>query len=80
MKKENIFTYIVLIVLTVFTAFFSNFFSGLKIVSILILILSIFKFLLISFNFMELKKAHPFWKVLLITYLSVFTVIIIIII
>ncbi len=72
MKNKYTITYLVLLVLTSTTAVFSNIFSGLKAISILILILSALKFLLVAFNFMELKKAHLFWKVLLLIYLSVF--------
>ena len=72
MEKKAIYTYFALLVLTAITAYFANNFYGIKFFSILILVLSGIKFLLVAFNFMELKKAHPFWKMLLITYLSLF--------
>jgi hypothetical protein len=38
--------------------------------------LSSIKFLLVAFQFMELKKAHSFWKILLSSYLILFTLIV----
>ncbi len=72
MERKELYTYLTLLLLTVFTAYFANNYHGIKIFSILILILSGIKFLLVAFNFMELKKAHPFWKVLLVSYLTIF--------
>ena len=76
MEKKDIYTYFALLVLTAITAYFANNYYGIKIFSILILVLSGIKFLLVAFNFMELKKAHPFWKVLIISFLSIFIIII----
>ncbi|WP_157499546.1 cytochrome C oxidase subunit IV family protein [Flavobacterium commune] len=62
MKKSLLFTYGLLIALTLFTALISKsaFFSGSVI--LLILFFSAIKFLLVAFQFMELNKANPFWK------------------
>jgi len=76
MERKELYTYLTLLLLTVFTAYFANNYHGIKIFSILILILSGIKFLLVAFNFMELKKAHPFWKVLLVSYLTIFITIV----
>ena len=76
MEKKNSYTYFALLALTVITAYFANNYYGIKSFAILILILSGIKFLLVAFNFMELKKAHPFWKVLLIVFLVLFILII----
>ena len=72
MQKKDIYNLVALIGLTILTALFSTQFSSLKYVSIIILVLSAFKFILVSFNFMELKKAHAFWKTILIIYLIIF--------
>jgi hypothetical protein len=72
MKKKDIYTLILLIILTSTTAFFSNFYSEWKMVGLLILVLSGIKFILVAFQFMELKKAHSFWKGLIITFLTLF--------
>jgi len=76
MKKKDIYTLIALITLTILTALISNKFEQPKSLLILVLFLSILKFILVTFGFMELKKANPFWKIIVITYLLVFGVII----
>lgn len=78
MKKIHIITLFVLIMLTILTALFSIKFNALKNVSTIILTLSIVKFLLVAFQFMELKKAHVLWKGILITFLSLFFIIILV--
>ncbi|MEE9348721.1 MAG: cytochrome C oxidase subunit IV family protein [Flavobacteriaceae bacterium] len=75
MKKKDIITLGILTVLTVVTALFATKFNNLKNVAIIILGLSFVKFLLVAFQFMELKKAHIFWKIFLLTYLSIFLII-----
>ncbi|WP_298371064.1 cytochrome C oxidase subunit IV family protein [uncultured Lutibacter sp.] len=64
---------IVLIVLTIVSAIFSN--SNLEFTSTIILILSIFKFVGVSFYFMELRKAHVFWKASVLIFLFLFSVV-----
>lgn len=76
MKKKDIYTLLALVGLTVLTAIFSTQFGNLKYVSLIILTLSAIKFLLVSFNFMELKKAHSFWKAIILIYLIIFVMII----
>jgi hypothetical protein len=80
MKKKDIITLFVLIGLTILTALFSTQFNEIKYVSLIILLLSAVKFLLVAFQFMELKKAHVFWKVILVAYLSIFLIIMTIVI
>jgi hypothetical protein len=73
MNKVSIITLLVLIILTVASAFFSNiddtYAAG------IILGFAALKFIGVAFQFMELKKAHVFWKVTLLTVLTVFTTI-----
>ena len=76
MAKKDIYTLAGLIILTIVTALFSTTFNSIKYVSLIILILSIIKFLLIAFQFMELKKAHSFWKSIVLIYVTLFVVII----
>jgi len=73
MQKKNIYTLVLLIALTISTAFFSKSNTNLKTVGLIILVLSGIKFVLVSFQFMEMKKAHNFWKGLIIVYLLLFT-------
>ncbi|MDI5897066.1 cytochrome C oxidase subunit IV family protein [Flavobacterium yafengii] len=70
MKKTLFITYGLLIVFTASTALISNTMSVSGLAIILIMGLSVLKFLLVSFEFMELKKANPFWKVSLISVLG----------
>lgn len=72
MQKINIFTLTILILLTISTAILSNYFNSLKYIVFLILGLSGVKFILVAFQFMELKKAHQFWKSLIIIFLILF--------
>ena len=73
MKDSNTKTLIVLIVLTVVVV---GFLSGMEETSnkwfMLILGVSSVKFLLVAFQFMELKKAHVAWKIVLSAYLLFF--------
>ena len=70
MKNPVTITWIVLIVLTITSALVSKLDS--KYVVFIILILSALKFLAIAFQFMELKKAHRFWKTIIIGFIFVF--------
>ncbi len=74
--KKNIITIGLLLVLTVLTAITSMYYSDFKWAALLILGLSSIKFLLVSFQFMELKEAHAVWKTLVIGYLVVFITIV----
>ncbi len=72
MQKKDIYTLVLLILLTITTAFFSNLENGLKVIGLIILILSGIKFIAVAFQFMELGKAHNFWKGLVISFLTLF--------
>ncbi len=72
MQKKDIITLVFLLFLVSITSFISLNLSGLKIVSVFILILSGIKFLAISFQFMELKKANSFWRILISACLTFF--------
>ena len=71
MEKKDIYTLIALVLLTITTALFSHT-KGLKLIGFIILALSGIKFLLVAFQFMELKKAHKLWKILLVGLLVIF--------
>lgn len=63
MDKGIRFTYILLIVFTILTAVVSAVgVEGNKFIAFVIMALAGTKFLLVAFHFMELKKAHSFWK------------------
>lgn len=56
---------IVLTILSVVAAYYTNFIA-------VIMILAALKFMGVSFYFMELHKAHLFWKVGLLLFLALF--------
>lgn len=76
MKKDLFLNvWVLLIILTITTALISNAALSLTTAAILILGLSIVKFLGISFYFMELRKAHFFWKFSVLFYVIFFFII-----
>ncbi len=77
MKKTLVYSYGILILLTIITAIISKVLMGNDFVVSLILALAVFKFLLVSFQFMEMKKANSFWKISLIATLCLIVVLII---
>ena len=77
MKKPKI-TLIVLVVLTLIASFVST--SVGVYAAIGILALAVFKFIGVSFYFMELRKGHLFWKGALLAFLVVFMISIMVII
>ena len=70
MNKQNVITWILLLLLTVIAGHISN--AHLSYVIPLILLLAILKFIGVAFNFMELKKANVLWGVLILGFLVVF--------
>jgi len=77
MKKSLISTYILLIIVTIATACVSGMSSVFEVVVALIMVLAGLKFLLVAFHFMELKKAHSFWKISLILTVGLFIVLVV---
>ena len=73
MNKHTIVVWILLVLLTVAVGFISS--LSLDVAVIIILFLSALKFIGVTFYFMELKKAHVFWKVSILIYLSFFSII-----
>jgi heme/copper-type cytochrome/quinol oxidase subunit 4 len=69
-KKALVFIYGLLIILTMATAFISNSFLLSRTLIGVILGFSAIKFILVAFQFMELKKAHVFWKASLLLVLG----------
>lgn len=77
MHKIATITWISLIGLTIVSALVSKM-ENIYVV-LIILILSALKFLGIAFQFMEMKKANVFWKILIIGFILIFTTAILII-
>ncbi len=72
MKLTNKNTIILLYILTLSTALLSTYYYGWKFLATAILLLSAIKFILVTFQFMEMKKSHSFWKTFIIIYLILF--------
>ena len=72
MERKNIYTLLALAILTITTAFFSNHSDTIRYTALLILLLSGIKFILVAFQFMELKKANALWKTLIVLILVFF--------
>ena len=70
MKNAATITWFILILLTITSAMVSKLES--KYAVLIILILSALKFVGIAFQFMEIKKAHVFWKTLIIGFIFLF--------
>lgn len=77
MKKSLILIYVLLLLLTIATAWIANLYAISVFVVPLLMVLAAFKFLLVAFQFMELKKANSFWKISLIVTLGLLIVVII---
>ena len=65
MKDTISSTFILLLALTVIAAFLALNVSA-EIMATTVVTLALIKFWLVAFQFMELKKAHPFWKYLIL--------------
>lgn len=73
MTRKNLFLiWITLVVFTITVVFASTFLVGKNHFPVIILLISSIKFIAIAYYFMELKKAHVFWKTILIIYLVLF--------
>jgi len=78
MNSRTIFVWIILVLLTVVVGVISSF--PLSYAVITILVLSVIKFIGVSFYFMELKKAHIFWKASVLIYVLLFSTIVLVVI
>lgn len=58
MRNQITITYLILLVLTTLTAIIASN----KVLIVAVILTAIVKFWLVAFQFMELKKAHTFWK------------------
>lgn len=77
MTKRNIITWVLLMILTVVAGLVSS--AKSVYIIPLILLLTVLKFLGVTFNFMELNKANTFWKVIVLGFLILFIGIILIV-
>lgn len=66
--KQTLFSTFILLIAMTLLATFSVFKVNPEITVKVIIALSIAKFWLVAFQFMELKKAHPFWKYLILGF------------
>lgn len=79
MKRSYLYTWFGLIALTLLSYFFSEkWLSGMQL-AIAIMLIIVIKFIAIGFQFMELKNADHGWKLLFISFIGLFSVIVLII-
>jgi len=76
-KKSLVFIYGVLILLTMTTALIANATAISRTVVAIILGISAIKFILVAFQFMELKHANVFWKSCLLFVLGLLLLVLI---
>jgi len=76
MEKKTIYTWVTLLVLTVISGIISTQTSNY--IPIIIILLASFKFIGVAFDFMELRKANVFWKILVLSFLTVFNTVVLI--
>lgn len=67
MKDAILSTFILLLALTLIAAFLAFNVSA-EIMATTVVTLALIKFWLVAFQFMELKKAHTFWKYLILGF------------
>jgi hypothetical protein len=72
MKLTHTKTIVILFILTTIMALSAHYAYGLSFFVTLILGLSAIKFILVVFQFMEMKNANGFWKFFIIFYLIAF--------
>lgn len=77
MKKDNVLTWIFLMVLTISSVLFST--NSTHITAYIILGLAVLKFIGVAFQFMEFRKAHTIWKTSIYVFLFLFVSVIVII-
>ena len=75
---NSTFAWFILIILTVASGWISKLEN--TYVVFLILLFSLLKFLCIAFQFMEMKRAHIFWKTMIVGFLFVFVASIVLVI
>ncbi len=78
MDKRTLYTWAILLVLTILAGILSGTVQEYAVVGILVL--SAIKFMGVAFEFMDLKVAHNFWKIAITAYVLVFMGIVLIII
>jgi len=76
MKLTHKTTLILLYILTTASALVSAYLYGWRFFVFTILGLSAIKFMLVAFDFMEMKKAHSFWKFFIVFYLLIFVMVV----
>ena len=76
MNRRIILVWVLLVLLTIAVGIISS--LPLSYAAVAILIISVIKFIGVSFYFMELKKAHIFWKISVLIYVLLFSTIILI--
>ncbi len=73
MKRSLLITLLLLLGLTALSAILAHTGDGGRSTKFAIMLLASVKFYLVAFHFMDLRKAHPFWKGVAFFYMTVMT-------
>lgn len=65
-------SWLVLMLLVLIMAITSQFAGNIRFFGGIIFGLTAIKFIVVAFQFMEMKAAHPFWKTALLAYVGIF--------
>ena len=74
MTRQNTTTWFLLMALTIIAGLVSG--TSITYMVPIVLFLAILKFMGVAFSFMEMEKANLFWKILILSYLIIFSSII----
>ena len=77
MKSANFITWILLVALTLFGFYFSEGQSTGMVLALSLMGLTILKFTGIGFQFIELRHAHIFWRIIYLFYIFIFSILVI---
>lgn len=77
MNKKDFTLWVVLITLTLVGYFSSSAEMGKSTLILSLLAVTVIKFTGVGFQFMELKKAHTFWKVSLVSLLGIYALLLV---
>ena len=79
MKKSLIINYGLLLLLTILTIFIGKGIANPIALSFFVLLLFGIKFLIVAFQFMEVKEAHNFWKISLLLTLGLLILVVLVV-
>jgi hypothetical protein len=77
MRKANTVVWLILVVLTLLGFYFSEGQSTGTVLAVSLMGMTILKFSGIGFQFIELRQAHVFWKIIYLLYILIFSILVV---